>query len=118
MSHPGLLKPKPGFGVETLRIIDPDSDPKYFLIQFEPLRISGDTFRLHWLVSFKKDGMKYFFCDSKRPGYMAGSYNSTQAFISAYEKYRGRRIVSYKELDSYKKKRRPQRCKSGGCSRY
>jgi Transglutaminase-like domain len=99
------------FGVETLRIIDPNSDPKYLMIEFDPIQINGNTFRLHWLVSFKRGGMKYFFCDSKRPGYIAGPYKSTQEFISEYEKYRGRRIAAYRELESYQKQRKSQSTK-------
>ena len=99
------------FGVETLRIIDPNSDPKYLMIEFDPIQINSNTFRFHWLVSFKKDGMKYFFCDSKRPGHIAGPYNSTQDFISEYEQYRGRKIFSHKELESYKKQRKLQSAK-------
>lgn len=96
------------FGVETLRKIDPNSDPKYLMIEFDPIQINSNIFRLHWLVSFKRDGMKYFFCDSKRPGYIAGPYTSTQVFISEYEQYRGRKIVAHRELESYKKKRKLQ----------
>jgi hypothetical protein len=94
------------FGVETLKKIDPNSDPNYLMIEFDPIQINGNTFRLHWLVSFKKGGKKYFFCDSKRPGFLAGPYNSTQFFINEYEQYRGRKIVSHRELDFYKKKRK------------
>ena len=94
------------FGVETLKKIDPNSDPNYLMIEFDPIQINGHTFRLHWLVSFKKDGKKYFFCDSKRPGFLAGPYNSTQAFINEYEQYRDRKIVAHRELESYKKKRK------------
>jgi len=94
------------FGVETLRIIDPNSDPKYLMIEFDPIQIEGNTFRLHWLVSFKRDGMTYFFCDSKRPGYIAGPYKNTEAFISEYERYRGRKIVAHRELESYQKQRK------------
>lgn len=94
------------FGFETLRKIDPNSDPKYLMIEFDPIQINSNIFRLHWLVSFKRDGMKYFFCDSKRPGYIAGPYNSTQVFISEYEQYRGRKIVAHRELESYQKQRK------------
>lgn len=94
------------FGFETLRKIDPNSDPKYLMIEFDPIQINGNIFRLHWLVSFKRDGMKYFFCDSKRPGYIAGPYNSTQVFISEYERYRGRKIIAHRELESYQKQRK------------
>jgi hypothetical protein len=89
------------FGVETLRIIDPNSDPKYLMVEFAPTQINGNTFRLHWLVSFKKDGMKYFFCDSKRPGYIAGPYDITQVFVREYGQYRNQEIVAHMELDSY-----------------
>ncbi len=94
------------FGVETLKKIDPSSDPNYLMIEFDPIQINGHKFRLHWLVSFKKDGKKFFFCDSKRPGFLSGPYNSTQGFINEYEQYRGRKIVAHRELESYKKKRK------------
>jgi hypothetical protein len=99
------------FGVETLKIIDPNSDPKYLMIEFDPIQINSNTFRLHWLVSFKRDGMTYVFCDSKRPGYIAGPYKSTQEFIREYEQYRGRKILAYRELESYQKQRKSQSTK-------
>ncbi len=126
MEHPGIpiytpsefFKSKAGvcvdlarFCVETLRIIDPNSEPKYLMIEFDPIQINSHTFRLHWLVSFKRGGMKYFFGDSKRPGYISGPYNSTQVFISEYEKYRGRKIVTHRELDSYQKERKSKSLK-------
>jgi hypothetical protein len=103
------------FGVETLKIINPNSDPKYLMIEFAPTQVNGNTFRLHWLVSFKKDGMKYFFCDSKRPGFIAGPYDSTQVFVREYEQYRSQEIVAHMELDSYikPKKSKLERRKSG-----
>ncbi len=120
-SPPEFFKGKTGvcvdlarFGVETLRIIDPISDPRYLMIEFDPIKINGHTFRLHWLVSFKRDGMKYFFCDSKRPGHIAGPYHTTQEFISEYEQYRGRRIVTHRELDSYQKQRKLKSTKERG----
>ena len=96
------------FGVETLRKIDPGSDPKYLMIRFDPIQIEGNTLRLHWLVSFKRDGKTYFFADSKRPGLIAGPYNDSQAFVNEYEQYRGRKIVDFRELESYQKQRRTQ----------
>jgi hypothetical protein len=99
------------FGVETLRCIDPRSDPKYLMIEFDPIHISGNTLRLHWLVSFKRDGKAYFFADSKRPAHIAGPYNNTQEFIAEYEQYRGRKIVAFRELESYQKQRRTQALK-------
>ena len=99
------------FSVETLKQIDPHSDPKYLMIEFEPMQIRGNTFRLHWLVSFRVDGKAYFFSDSKRPGHIAGPYNDIRAFVEDYMKYRGRKIVAFRELDSYKKKRHAKEMK-------
>jgi len=100
------------FGVETLKRIDPQSDPKYLMIEFDPVQIGGNTLRLHWLVSFKRGGRVFFFADSKRPGHMAGPYNDVQAFIDDYAQYRGRRIVAFKELESYQRKRRTEAARS------
>jgi len=73
------------FGVEMLRHINPQSEPQYPMIEFDPIQIAGNTLRFHWLVSFKRDGKRYFFADSKRPGYIAGPYDDTREFIN--EKY-------------------------------
>jgi hypothetical protein len=94
------------FGVETLKRIDPQSDPKYLMIEFDPVQIGGNTLRLHWLVSFKRGGRVFFFADSKRPGHIAGPYNDVQAFVDDYANYRGRRIVAFRELESYQRQRR------------
>lgn len=99
------------FGVETLRSIVPQSDPKYLMIEFDPIQINGNTLRLHWLVRFKRDGKICFFADSNRPRHIAGPYNDTREFIHDYEQYRGRRIVVFREMDSYQKKRRTQALK-------
>jgi hypothetical protein len=99
------------FGVETLRRIAPNSDPQYLMIEFDPIRLKGNVLRLHWLVSFKRDGKIYFFADSKRPGHMAGPYNDAQEFIREYEQYRGRKIVAFRELESYQKQRKTQALK-------
>jgi hypothetical protein len=96
------------FGVETLMRIDPGSDPKYLMIEFDPIQIQGNTLRLHWLVRFTRDGRMYFFADSKRPGHMAGPYDDVRSFIEEYARYRGRQIVGFRELDSYQKQERPQ----------
>jgi hypothetical protein len=94
------------FGFETLRSIDPVSAPKYLMIEFEAAYIKGNTLRLHWLVSFRRDGKIYFFADSKRPGHIAGPYKDTQDFINEYEQYRRRRIVTFRELETYEKQQR------------
>jgi hypothetical protein len=112
-SPPAFFESKSGvcidlsrFAVETLRRIAPNADPKYLMIEFDPIQIGGNTLRLHWLVSFSRDGKKYFFADSKRPGRIAGPYADTQTFIKEYERFRERKIVAYGELDSYQKRQR------------
>jgi hypothetical protein len=99
------------FGVETLRRIHPQSDPKYLMIEFDPIQITENTLRLHWLVSFKRDGKTYFFADSKRPGHIAGPYSDAREFINEYAQYRGRKIVAFRELESYQKQRRTESLK-------
>jgi hypothetical protein len=96
------------FGVETLRRIDPHCDPKYLMIEFDPVQIKGNMLRLHWLVSFRRGGKIHIFADSKRPGHIAGPYEGMQSFIAEYEQYRGRKIVTFRELDSYEKQWRHQ----------
>lgn len=93
------------FGVETLRRIAPQSDPQYLMLELEPARIQGNTLRLHWLVSFKRDGKSYFFADSKRPGRIAGPYDDVRAFIDGYA-YDGRKVLAFREVDTYEKTRR------------
>jgi len=99
------------FGVETLRSIVPQSDPKYLMIEFAPIHITRNTLRLHWLVSFKRDGKTYFFADSKRPAHIAGPYKDTREFILDYEPYRGRKIAAFREVESYQKRQRTQALK-------
>jgi hypothetical protein len=99
------------FGVETLRSIDPQSDPKYLMIEFAPMHVVWNTLRLHWLASFKRDGRTCFFADSKRPGHIAGPYKDTAEFIRDYEQYRGRRILAFREAESYQKHQRARALK-------
>jgi hypothetical protein len=96
------------FGVETLKSIDPQSDPKYLMIEFAPVHVAGNTLRLHWVASFKREGQIYFFADSKRPGHIAGPYKDAGEFIREYEHYRGRKILVFREGESYKKQQRTQ----------
>jgi hypothetical protein len=94
------------FAVETLRAIAPEARAAYVMIEFDPVSISGNTLRRHWVASFERDGKRYFFADSKRPGHMAGPYGSTQEFIAEYAAYRGRRIVSFREAETFERKAR------------
>ena len=94
------------FAVETLRQIDPDAKARYLMIEFSPVTVSGNTLRMHWVASFVRNGQYHFFADSKRPGHLAGPYDSPAQFIAEYSNYRNRSIVSYRELDSYQRKQR------------
>ena len=94
------------FGVETLKSIDPQSDPKYLMIEFAPMQVAGNMLRLHWLASFKREGQTNFFADSKRPGHIAGPYKDAAEFIRDYEQYRGRKILAFREVDAYQKQQR------------
>jgi hypothetical protein len=99
------------FAVETLRRIVPDSNPGYLMIEFSPVKMAGNTLRLHWIAFFRREGKYYFFADSKRPGHIAGPYTSTEEFISDYTVYRGRQILSFRELESYQRKERVKAAK-------
>jgi hypothetical protein len=91
------------FGVETLRGIAPDSDPGYLMIEFDPVSRQGQVLRRHWVASFRRAGMLYFFADSKRPGHIAGPYAVVADYIAEYAAYRRRPIVAFKELPSYQR---------------
>jgi hypothetical protein len=97
------------FGVETLRRIDPESRPRYLMVEFEPLQLQGRTLRRHWLASFRREGSVYVFADSKRPWLVAGPYESVDAFIQEYERFRARSVVRFYETDSYQRRLRQTR---------
>jgi hypothetical protein len=94
------------FGVEALRSIAPETASRYLMIEFDPAGIAGSVLRRHWVATFTRDGRTYVYADSKRPGHIAGPYADAGEFVRAYEQYRGRRIVAFRELDSYQKQRR------------
>jgi len=94
------------FAVETLRQINPELQANYLMIEFAPVTIGGNTLRMHWLASFKRDGQYYFFADSKRPGHVAGPYASAQEFIAEYAAFRSRPVVAFRELVSYQRRQR------------
>lgn len=91
------------FGVETLQRIAPQLQAQYLMIEFDPVQIRGQMLRRHWVATFEREGRRWFFADSKRPGHLAGPYDGTQAFIADYEAYRGRAIVAWRELPSYER---------------
>ena len=92
------------FGVETIRSILPEITTNYLMIEFVPIEIDGEIIRNHWLAIYMDGPDYYFFADSKRPGDISGPYDSVEDYILEYTRYRQREIVSYKELESYKKK--------------
>jgi hypothetical protein len=96
------------FAVETLRSIAPASRPKYLMIEFDPVTISGNVLRRHWLVVFEREKRFYFLADSRRPGYLAGPYATIEQFVDEYAQYRGRRIAAWRSLDSYERTPRRQ----------
>ncbi len=94
------------FAVGTLRVIDPQSGPAFLMIEFAPVSIAGNSLRLHWLAMYRRNEGYYFFADSKRPGHIAGPYATVGQFIQEYAQYRGREVVSFREMESYERKMR------------
>lgn len=101
------------FAVETLRVVDPGAKPAYLMIEFAPVTIAGNTLRRHWLASFERGGQRYFFADSKRPGVLSGPYASAHEFLQEYARYRGREVVSYREVETYERRKRSLAAKQG-----
>ena len=91
------------FGVETLRAIDPSAKPVYLMIEFAPLEVAGNVLRRHWMAGFERDGARWYFADSKRPGHLAGPYASAAAFVDEYARYRGRDVVAFRERDGFER---------------
>jgi hypothetical protein len=94
------------FAVEVTKSIDSSKNVKYLMIEFEPVVINNMTLRKHWMAVYEEAGSFYFFADSKRPGYISGPYSSSDAFIKDYELYRDRKIISYKILSDFRKKKK------------
>lgn len=112
--HPsGVCVDLARFAVETLRSLDPPSRPAYLMIEFAPASIAGNILRRHWLATFEREGKRYFFADSKRPGHLAGPYASTAEYIREYAAYRGREIVAFREVQSYEKRTRARATRAG-----
>ena len=105
------------FAVETMRSVDPASKPAYLMIEFAPRLIAGNTLRRHWLATFERDGKRYFFADSKRPGFMAGPYGSVGEFVAEYAIYRGREVVSFRVVDTHERRTRTMAAKQSRSDR-
>ncbi len=100
------------FAVEALAAIAPQSRPRYVMIEFDPVTIGGNALRRHWVAAFERDGRLYVFADSKRPGVVAGPFDTLQAFAEEYARYRGRKIVSITERATYERAARTAATKS------
>jgi len=96
------------FAVAALRQVEPQAHAAYLMIEFEPIQLSGQVLRRHWMATFQRDGQHYFFADSKRPGHLTGPYASVDEFIAEYSAYRGRRIVDHRVADSHERRQRTQ----------
>ncbi len=97
------------FAYESLKAIDPELKPSYLMIEFEPLKIEGHTFRRHWLVVYREADQLFVLADTKRPGYLSGPHHHLADFITEYQDFRNRKIITYKLRDTYKKKLKQKR---------
>jgi hypothetical protein len=110
-SHKGVCIDLGRFAVETINIIDTTKHTQYLMIEFEPLVIDGMTIKKHWLAIYQDTSGYYIFADSKRPGYIAGPYKDVDNFITEYQTFRDRKIISYKVLLSYQKNKKTKAVK-------
>ena len=101
------------FGVETLNRIQPTLQSRYLMLEFEPVVVEGATLRRHWLAAVQREGQWWFFADSRRAGHVAGPYDSVDAFIADYARYRERRIVAWRVTDSYLRRMRANARRAG-----
>lgn len=99
------------FAVESMREIDPESEPRYLMLKLEPVNIGGHWFENHWLACFRRLEKYFFFADTKRPGLITGPFESPEAFISEYQKFRRRTVVRFDLLSTYRRERRRARTK-------
>lgn len=93
------------FAVETLHKIDTTKQVNYLLIEFEPLTISGRIITKHWLAVYKDTSGYYIFADSKRPGHAEGPVALMEDFISNYQAFRNRKIISWNIIPTYQKRK-------------
>lgn len=100
------------FAFETLKKINPEMKAHYLMIDFEPIEIQGSIIRKHWLLAYEMENQFYITADSKVPGTISGPYDTIQDFITDYEKFRERKIESFKLLNDYKKTRKKRLVKN------
>ena len=94
------------FAVETINLIDTAKHLQYLMIEFEPIIIDGMSIKKHWAAIYHDTTGYYILADSKRPGHIAGPYENVEDFITEYQTFRDRRIIAYKVLLSYQKKKK------------
>ncbi|MCE7996558.1 MAG: hypothetical protein HEP71_31590 [Roseivirga sp.] len=100
------------FAFETLKKINPEVEAYYLMIDFEPIEIQGSIIRKHWVLAYKLENQFYITADSKVPGKISGPFDTIQDFITGYEKFRERKIESFKLLNDYKKTRKKRLVKN------
>ncbi len=94
------------FAVETTNSIDTSKHVQYLMIEFEPIIIDHSLLKKHWVAIFQEAAGFYIFADSKRPGHISGPYKNVDDFIVDYQTFRARKIVDWKVLPSYQKKKK------------
>jgi hypothetical protein len=94
------------FAVETINRLDTSKHVQYLMIEFDPIMIDSSIIRKHWMAVYEDKAGYYLLADSKRPGHIAGPYKTVDDFIAEYQFFRGRKIISWKILQSYAKKKR------------
>lgn len=94
------------FAVETVNLLDTSKHVRYLMLEFEPLTLDGSVLTKHWAAIYQDISGFYIFADSKRPGYISGPYQRPDDFIEEYQVFRNRKVVSWKVLGSYQKKKR------------
>lgn len=104
------------FGVETLRAIAPELQPRYLMVEFTPTLHRGQVLRRHWIASFERDGGHYFFADSKYPGRLSGPYPSVQAFVTEYATIRQREVVAFRQQESHRRQDRSMQRRRPGAT--
>lgn len=100
------------FAFETLKRVNPEIEAYYLMIDFEPIEIQGSVIRKHWVLAYKMKNQFYITADSKVPGTISGPHDTIQDFITGYEKFRERKIESFKLLNDYKKTRKKRLVKN------
>ena len=93
------------FAVETINMLDTSKHIQYLMIEFEPIIIDSSIIKKHWMAVYRDSSGYYFLADSKRPGFITAPYKTVDDFIADYQTYRGRKIISWKILMSFKKQK-------------